>query len=84
MRLEVRGAVSRLETARARESLARGVVNQAAERQRIVRDRYEQGMADVTALLRAAEAVVQAQEQQIRARVDVLVEAAGLDRALGR
>ncbi len=84
VRLEVRSAVSRLESARARESLARGVVTQAAERQRIVRDRYEQGLADVTALLRAAEAVVQAQEQQIRARVDVLVESASLERALGR
>ncbi len=84
VRLEVRGAVSRLESARAREALARSLVAQATERQRIVRDRYEQGLADVTALLRAAEAVVQAQEQQLRARVDVLVDAAGLERALGR
>ena len=84
VRLEVRTAASRLESARAREGLARGVVAQATERQRIVRDRYEQGLADVSALLRAAESVVQAEEQQIRARVDVLVTAASLERALGR
>jgi outer membrane protein len=84
VRLEVRAAAARVASARARDDLARSVVAQAAERQRIVRDRYELGMADVTALLRAAEAVVQAQEQQIRARVDVLVETASLDRALGR
>jgi outer membrane protein TolC len=84
VRLDVRSAVARLESAHARDALARSVVTQAAERQRIVRDRYEQGLTDVTALLRAAEAVVQAQEQQIRARVDVLVHAASLDRALGR
>jgi outer membrane protein len=84
VRLEVRAAASRVASARARDDLARGVVAQAQERQRIVRDRYEQGMADVTTLLRAAEAVVQAQERQIRARVDLVVEAAGLDRALGR
>ena len=84
VRLEVRSARSRLESSRAREALARSVVTQATERQRIVRDRYEQGLADVTSLLRAAEAVMQAQEQQIRARVDVLVDTAGLDRALGR
>jgi outer membrane protein len=84
VQLEVRSAVSRLETSRARESLARSVVAQATERQRIVRDRYEQGLADVTALLRAAEAVMQAEEQQIRARVDALVDAASLDRVLGR
>lgn len=84
VRLEVRTAASRLATSRAREALARSVLAQATERQRIVRDRYEQGLADVTTLLRAAEAVMQAEEQQTRARVDVLVDTASLDRALGR
>jgi outer membrane protein TolC len=84
VRLDVRSAVSRLQTSRAREALARSVVAQATERQRIVRDRYEQGLADVTALLQAAEAVMQAEEQQIRARVDALVDTASLDRVLGR
>lgn len=84
VRLEVRSALARLESARARDTLARTVVTRATERQRIVRDRYEQGLADVSALLRAAEAVVQAQEQQTRAHVDVVVEAATLDRVRGR
>ena len=84
IRIDVRAAVSRLATARARASLGQRVVDQATERQRIVRDRYEQGLADATALLRAAEAMVQAREQQVRAQVDVLVERAVLDRALGR
>jgi outer membrane protein TolC len=84
VRLDVRSAAARLTSARAREALATTVVAQATERQRIVRDRYEQGLADVTALLRAAESVVQAHEQQLRARVDVTVESAALDRALGR
>ena len=83
VRLDVRAARARLESAHARHLLARTVVQQAAERQRIVRDRYEQGLTDVTSLLRAAEAAMQAQEQRIRARVDVLVETAALQRALG-
>lgn len=84
VRLDVRAARARVESARARHQVARSVVGQARERQRIVRDRYEQGLADVTTLLRAAEAAMQAEEQQIRARVDVVVETAALERALGR
>ena len=84
VKLDVRSAAARLESARSRQILAGTVVAQATERQRIIRDRYDQGLADVTALLRAAEAVMQAQDQQIRARVDVAVESARLDRALGR
>ena len=84
VRLDVRAAVARVETAYARQTLAASVVAQAQERQRIVRDRYEQGLADVTTLLQAAEAVMQAHEQQTRARVDVLIERASLDKAVGR
>jgi outer membrane protein len=84
VRLEVRTAAARLEAAHARQALAGRVVAQAQESQRIMRDRYEQGLVDVTALLRAAESVMQAEEQQVRARVDVLVGTASLDRAAGR
>jgi outer membrane protein len=84
IRLEVRTAVAELDAARARVAVTERVVAQAEESQRIVRDRYEQGLADVASLLRAAEAAVQAQEQQMRARVDVLVESASLERVLGR
>ena len=42
------------------------------------------GLTDVASLLRAAEAVVQAETQQIAAQVAVLTETAALQRALGR
>jgi len=84
IRLEVRTAAAALDAARARETLAERVVAQAEEGQRIVRDRYEQGLADATALTRAAEYVVQATEQQVHARVDVQIASANLERVLGR
>ncbi len=84
IRVEVRHAVASLEAARARVRLAEHVVEQASEGQRIVRDRYEQGLADGTALTRAAEHVVQAMQQQVRARVDVQIASATLERVLGR
>jgi outer membrane protein TolC len=84
IRLDVRNAMARLETAQAREAVGRAAEAQAREAQRIVRDRYEAGLADVTALLRAAEAVQAAEAQAITARVDVLLQAAALDRAVGR
>ena len=83
-RLDVRIALARLDAARASEAVGRAAVAQARESQRIVRDRYEGGLTDVASLLRAAEAVVQAETQQMAAQVDVLVQAAALERALGR
>jgi outer membrane protein TolC len=58
-------------------------VAQARESHRIVRDRYESGLADVAALLTAAEAVQQADARHAAARVDITVAAATLTRALG-
>lgn len=84
VQLDVHIAVARLEAARASATVGAGAVAQARESQRIIRDRYEAGLTDVVALLRAAEAVVQAEAQQIAAQVAVLTETAGLDRALGR
>jgi outer membrane protein TolC len=84
VRLDVQNAVSRLETAQAREAVGRAAEAQAREAQRIVRDRYEGGLAEVTALLQAAEAVQAAEAQAIAARVDVLLQAAALERAVGR
>lgn len=84
IRLEVRSAAAALDAARARETLAERVVAHAEEGQRIVRDRYEQGLADSTALTKAAEHVVQATQQQVHARVDVQLASANLERALGR
>jgi outer membrane protein len=83
-RLEVRAAAARLEAADARRGVAQAVVSQAIESQRITRDRYEQGLSDAAALLQAAQAVLDAEAQDIAARVDTIVRRAALDRAIGR
>lgn len=82
-RLDVRIASARLAAARAAEAVARTAVAQAREGQRIVRDRYEGGLADVSALLRAADGVQQADARHAAARVEITVAAATLARALG-
>lgn len=83
-RLDVHIAVARLDAARASDAVGRAAVDQARESRRIVRDRYEAGLADVASLLRAAEAVVQAETQQTAAQVALLTETAALERMLGR
>jgi outer membrane protein len=83
-RLDVHVVVARLEAARASEAVGRDAVAQARESRRIIRDRYEAGMTDVASLLRSAEAVAQAEAQQIAAQVTVLTASADLQRALGR
>ena len=83
-RLDVHLAVTRLEAARASEAVGRDAVAQARESRRIIRDRYDAGLTDVAFLLRSAEAVAQAEAQQIAAQVAVLTASAELQRALGR
>jgi outer membrane protein TolC len=83
-RLDVRVAVARLDAARASELVGRDAVAQARESRRIIRDRYEAGLTDVTSLLRSGEAMAQAEAQQIAAQVAVLTQTAALQRALGR
>jgi outer membrane protein len=83
-RLDVYIAVARLDAAHASEEVGRTAVEQARESRRIIRDRYEAGLTDVASLLRAAEAVVQAETQQTAAQVAVLTETAALERTLGR
>ncbi len=83
VRLEVREAAARADAARASETVARAAVAQAREGHRIVRDRYESGLADVTALLRAAESVQQAEAWHAAARIEVVIAAATLTRAAG-
>lgn len=83
-RLDVQIALARLEAAQASEVVGRAAADQARESRRIIRDRYESGLADATTLLRAAEAVQQADLQQIAARVGVLTATATLQRATGR
>lgn len=83
-RLDVHVALAHLEAARASEAVGRAAVDQARASRRIIRDRYESGLADVSLLLRSADAVQQADAQQIAAQVNVLTAAAHLQRALGR
>jgi len=84
VRVEVRSAVARLEAARAREAVGRAAVEQARESQRIIRDRYDAGMAPASDLLGANTAVLDAETLRTSTLVDLLVSAAALDRAVGR
>jgi outer membrane protein TolC len=82
--MDVHIAVARLDAARASEAVTRAAVEQARESRRIIRDRYEAGLTDVASLLRATEAVVQAEAQQTASQVTVVTDTAALERALGR
>jgi len=83
-RVDVRAAVARLEEARARVEVGRLAVAQAQEGHRIVRDRFDAGLAPVNDLLRSSTAVLDAESHQTGAAIDVLISAALLERALGR
>ena len=83
-RLDVQIAITRLEAARASETVGRSAAEWARESHRIIQDRYASGIADVAVLLRSADAVQQADAQQIAATVHVLTATATLQRAIGR
>jgi outer membrane protein TolC len=83
-RLDVRTARARLDAARAAAEVGRAAASQARESRRIVRDRYEAGLADIAALLGAAEAVTDAEARETASRMETLTAAAALSRALGR
>ncbi len=82
--LDVRGALTQLAAARAREEAGRAALRQARESQRIIRDRYEGGLATVTDVLRAAEAALEAESRATNADMDVILQTVALERALGR
>ena len=83
LRLEARTARSQLEAALAREGVGRTAVLHALESQRIIRDRYESGLAGVHEVLRAANAVLDAEALRIAAVVDVMVGRAAVRKATG-
>ena len=83
-RVDVITATARLDAARASARVARAALAQARESHRIVRDRYEAGLADVAALLRAADGVAQAETQVSAADAAVVTSGAALEQALGR
>ena len=84
VRVDVRAAAARLEEARARVEVGRLAVALAKESQRIVRDRFDAGLAPVNDLLRSSMAVLEAESHQTAAATDVLISAALLERARGR
>jgi len=84
LRLEAWTARADLEAATAREAVGRAAVLQARESQRIIRDRYEAGLAGINDVLRAANTVVDAESLRISSIVDVMVARAALERAMGR
>ncbi|HVC19860.1 MAG TPA: TolC family protein [Vicinamibacterales bacterium] len=84
VRLDVLAAVRQLDAARARVTVGQAAVAQALESQRMIRDRYDAGLATVSDVLRAATAVLDARSQRTAAEVDAWTSAAALDHALGR
>jgi len=82
--VDVRAALAQLATARAREAAGLAALTQARESQRIIRDRYESGLATVTDVLRAAEAALEAESRATTTEMDVILQTVALDHALGR
>lgn len=83
VRVEVLTAVEHLASARARHAVARSSVAYARESQRMIRDRYEAGLASASDAIRAATAALDAEAQRIGAIVDCIVAEAALRRAVG-
>jgi outer membrane protein TolC len=84
VQVEVLNAVRNLESAEAREALARATVAQARESERIIRDRYDAGLVGVQDVLGAASAVLGAESMRMNTLTDRITARAALDRAVGR
>lgn len=84
VRVEVFTAVRQLEAATARVQVGATARADAIERARVVRNRYDNGLASMTDVLAAASATLDAEARDVAARVDALVANAELQRALGR
>jgi outer membrane protein TolC len=82
--VEVVTALRRLEAARASRAAGRAAVARAREAERIVRDRFEAGMASVNDVLRASSDRLDAETHETSALVDAIAGAAALARAVGR
>ena len=82
-RLDVRAAAAALMAARARVDLAQQAVAAAREGQRITRERYDNGLASMADVLRAAESVLDADARLVAATTDRETAHARLQAALG-
>ena len=81
--VEIRQAWTAFSTATERLAVAGAAIEQAEEALRIVRDRYEAGLDDVTSLLRSENALTGARFQRLAALYDQRVARARLDHAAG-
>ena len=72
-----------LSAARARAAIGDTAVIQARESQRIIRDRYDAGLATVTDVLAAAQAVLEAEALRGSSHADLAVAVVALRRAQG-
>ena len=68
----------------ARFAAGLAAVDEARESERIIRDRFEAGVAGVTDVLRASTAVLDAEHRRVSALVESIVQRALLRRAVGR
>ena len=84
IRLQVQKAFLDLGTASQRIAVSQQAVSQAEESGRIIRNRYEAGLATVTDLLRAETALTAAKGHYLRAVFDQRVGAANLELQVGR
>ena len=82
--LEVMTARAAVEAATARVIVAAQARALAAESHRILRNRYEAGIATASELLRAADSALEADTHHLEAEASVLDASASLTRALGR
>ena len=83
VRVEVLTAMEQVASARARHDVARSAVAQARESQRMIRDRYEAGLAPASDAIRAATATLETEAQRVGAIVDLIVAEASLRKAVG-
>ena len=84
IRHEVRSAHAALSGAIRRHALSQGNVERARENVRLVRERYGQGRTILIDLLQAERALLEARQEELTARVQVLLGWAELDLATGK
>jgi outer membrane protein TolC len=83
VRLEVRQSIATLDASRERAAATEASVAQAEESMRIIRNRYANGLATVTDLLRGETALVEAQTRRLAALYDLRVAAVQLEASTG-
>jgi outer membrane protein len=79
----VRAAAARVRSARAEADARRDAAFQAREAERLVRERYEAGLATATDLLRATSTSLDAEAGATHSRLDLVVALVTLTHALG-